>query len=62
LLYRESPGAGADFKPACNLGLLYQTAIKEILFGGTGVSPVQAQAKASGYHELFFYCNSVLLV
>jgi hypothetical protein len=26
--------------------------------GGTGVSPVQAQAKACGYHELPFYCNS----
>jgi hypothetical protein len=27
--------------------------------GGTGVSPVQAQAKACGYHELPFDCNSV---
>src|SRR4030042_171046 len=27
--------------------------------GGTGVSPVQAQAKACGYHKLLFDCNSV---
>jgi hypothetical protein len=27
--------------------------------GGTGISPVQAQAKACGYHELPFDCNSV---
>ena len=26
--------------------------------GGTGVSPVQAQAKACGYHKLLFDCNS----
>jgi len=28
-------------------------------FGGTGVSPVQAQAEACGYHKLRFDCNSV---
>jgi outer membrane lipoprotein SlyB len=28
--------------------------------GGTGVSPVQAQAKACGCHELLIDCNSVL--
>jgi hypothetical protein len=28
--------------------------------GGTGVSPVQAQAKACGYHKLLLDCNSVL--
>jgi hypothetical protein len=28
--------------------------------GGTGVSPVQAQAKACGYHKLLFDCDSVL--
>jgi hypothetical protein len=27
--------------------------------GGTGVPPVQAQAKACGYHKLLFDCNSV---
>jgi hypothetical protein len=27
--------------------------------GGTGISPVQAQAKACGYLELPFDCNSV---
>ena len=27
--------------------------------GGTGVSPVQAQANACGYHTLLFDCNSV---
>jgi len=27
--------------------------------GGTGVSPVQAQAKACGYHKLLFDCNSL---
>jgi hypothetical protein len=27
---------------------------------GTGVSPVQSQAKACGYHKLLFDCNSVL--
>jgi hypothetical protein len=27
--------------------------------GGTGVSPVQAQAKVGGYHKLPFDCNSV---
>jgi len=27
--------------------------------GSTGVSPVQAQAKACGYHKLLFDCNSV---
>ena len=27
--------------------------------GGTGVSPVQAQAKACGYHKLPFDCNFV---
>jgi hypothetical protein len=27
--------------------------------GGTGFQPVQAQAKACGYHKLLFDCNSV---
>ena len=27
--------------------------------GGTGVSPVQAQARACGYHKMLFDCNSV---
>jgi hypothetical protein len=30
--------------------------------GGTCASPVQAQAKACGYHKLLFDCNSVLQV
>ena len=29
--------------------------------GGTGVSPVQAQAKACGYHKLLLDCTSVSL-
>jgi hypothetical protein len=28
--------------------------------GGTGVSPVQAQAKACGYQKSLFDCNSVV--
>jgi hypothetical protein len=30
--------------------------------GGTGVSPLQAQAKACGYKKLLIECNSVSVV
>jgi len=38
-------------KPQTVKHVLYQVAVKEVIISGTGVSPVQARAKARGYRK-----------
>jgi hypothetical protein len=54
------PGLFGYFQAVVRLGAVgagFNTISQSI--GGTGVSPVQAQDKACGYHKLPFDCDSV---